>query len=164
MRMAAGPQRHGAGFLQAVLPAGWRRPSGYSNGIRVPAGRELLFVAGQVGWDASERIVSGGFPAQFEQALRNCVTVVEAAGGTAADIVRLTMFCTDRSDYLGRLDEVGAAYRRIMGRHFPAMSLVQVAALVEADARIEIEATAALGSSVGAARPAGSPAGTGAGD
>ncbi len=127
-----------------VLPEGWRRPRGYSNGIRVPAGRDLLFVAGQIGWDESQRLVSVDFALQFERALRNCVAVVEAAGGCSADIVRLTMYCSDRADYLSHLAEVGAAYRRVMGSHYPSMSLVQVAALIEAGASIEIEATAAL--------------------
>jgi len=130
--------------LVPVLPAGWPRPSGYSQALRVPAGRELVFVAGQVGWDAAGRFASREFVPQFEQALRNCVAIVEAAGGSAADIVRFTMFCSDRQAYLGALPEVGAAYRRVMGRHFPAMSLVQVAALVEQDALVEIEATAAV--------------------
>jgi enamine deaminase RidA (YjgF/YER057c/UK114 family) len=130
--------------LQLVLPSGWKRPSGYSNGVRVPAGRDLLFVAGQIGWDETGRLVDAGFPAQFERALRNCVTVVEAAGGRAADIVRLTLYCADRDDYLGYLAEVGAAYRRVMGEHYPSMSLVEVAALLEEGARVEIEATAAL--------------------
>lgn len=136
---------------RVVLPPGWPRPSGFSQALRVPAGRELVFVAGQVGWDVHGRFSSRDFLPQFEQALRNCVAVVEAAGGQASDIVRLTMFCTDRQDYLGRLAEVGAAYRRVMGRHYPAMSLVQVAALVEQDARIEIEATAAVPAGGGAA-------------
>ena len=130
--------------LEFVLPQGWKRPSGYSNGVRVPAGRDLLFVAGQVAWDEAGRLIEAGFAGQFERALRNCVTVVEAAGGRAADIVRLTMYCSDRSDYLDHLAEVGSAYRRVMGTHYPSMSLVEVAALVEDGARIEIEATAAL--------------------
>lgn len=130
--------------LQVVLPEGWKRPSGYSNGLRVPAGRDLLFVSGQVAWDEAGQLIDTGFAGQFERALRNCVTVVEAAGGRAADIVRLTMFCSDRRDYLIHLAEVGLAYRRVMGGHFPSMSLVEVAALLEDGARIEIEATAAL--------------------
>jgi len=138
--------------LRTVLPEGWPRPSGYSQGLRVTAGRELVFVAGQVGWDAGGRLASPGFVPQFEQALRNCVAVVAAAGGQAQDIVRLTMFCTDRREYLACLAEVGQAYRRVMGRHYPVMSLVQVAALVEDGARIEIEATAAVPVATGEAR------------
>ena len=130
--------------LQVVLPEGWAPPRGYSNGLRVPAGRDLLFVSGQVAWDEAGRLIDTGFAGQFERALRNCVTVVEAAGGGAADIVRLTMFCSDRRDYLSHLGEVGQAYRRVMGSHYPPMSLVEVAGLLEDGARIEIEATAAL--------------------
>lgn len=130
--------------LKVVLPEGWARPRGYSNGMRVPAGRDLLFVSGQVAWDEAGRLIDAGFAGQFERALRNCVAVVEAAGGRAADIVRLTMFCCDRRDYQRDLAEVGQAYRRVMGSHYPPMSLVQVAALLEDGARIEIEATAAL--------------------
>lgn len=135
--------------LELLLPAGWRRPSGYSNGIRVPAGRDLVFVSGQIGWDESGRIVSDGFPEQFERALANCVAVVLAGGGAVKDIVRLTMYCTDRNTYLMNRRQVGEAYRRVMGAHFPAMSLLEVAALAEARAQIEIEATAALSPSTG---------------
>ncbi|HTE06539.1 MAG TPA: RidA family protein [Planctomycetota bacterium] len=142
--------RRGSLPLETIVPSGWPRPRGYSQAVRVPAGRELLFVAGQIGWDASEQLVGADFPAQFEQALRNCVTVVQAAGGGAGDIVRLTMYCTDRGVYLRHLREVGIAYRRIMGEHYPCMSLVQVAALVEQGAQIEIEATAALAPETGA--------------
>ncbi|MBM3984655.1 MAG: RidA family protein [Planctomycetes bacterium] len=139
--------------LRVVLPEGWPRPSGYSQGLRVAAGHELVFVSGQVGWDARGALVSADFVAQFEQALRNCVAVVEAAGGRAGDIVRLTMFCADRHEYLARLAEVGAAYRRVMGRHYPVMSLVEVAALLEEGARIEVEATAAVPAAATEARP-----------
>jgi len=130
--------------LQIVLPPGWPRPRGYSQGIRVPLGRELVFVAGQVGWDEQEHFAAPGFAAQFEQALRNCVRIVEASGGAAADIVRLTVFCRDCREYREQLSEVGAAYRRVMGTHYPAMSLMQVAALLEPEARVEVEATAAV--------------------
>ena len=130
--------------LRAVLPAGWPRPRGYSQALRVPAGRELVFVAGQLGWDERGQFASPDFVPQFEQALRNCVTVVQAAGGTAADVVRLTMYCRDRRAYLERTREVGEAYRRVMGGHFPAMALVEVAALLEDGAQVEIEATAAV--------------------
>jgi enamine deaminase RidA (YjgF/YER057c/UK114 family) len=129
---------------EVVLPAGWRRPKGYAQAMRAPAGRDLVFVAGQVGWDEDERLVSEDFPAQFERALANCVSIVEAAGGAARDIVRLTMYCTDRNTYLGNRRLVGEAYRRVMGHHYPAMSLLEVAALVEPGAQIEIEATAAV--------------------
>jgi enamine deaminase RidA (YjgF/YER057c/UK114 family) len=143
MRMetdATGP----LGSLEIVLPAGWARPSGYAQAVRVPGGRELVFLAGPVGWDENEQLVSAEFPAQFERALANCVAIVEAAGGGARDIVRLTMYCSDRETYLRSRREVGEAYRRVMGAHYPAMSLVEVAALMEAGALIEIEATAAV--------------------
>ncbi|HEX5010336.1 MAG TPA: RidA family protein [Planctomycetota bacterium] len=130
--------------LQVVLPEGWPRPRGYSQAIRVPAGRELLFVSGQVGWDERGQFGSADFVPQFEQALRNCAAVVVAAGGSAADIVRLTMFCRDRRAYLDRPREVGEAYRRVMGGHYPAMALMEVSALMEDGAQVEIEATAAV--------------------
>ena len=130
--------------LQVVLPQGWPRPRGYSQAIRVPAGRELVFVSGQVGWDERGRFGSADFVPQFEQALRNCAAVVAAAGGCAADIVRLTMFCRDRRAYLERQREVGEAYRRVMGGHYPAMALMEVSALMEDGAQVEIEATAAV--------------------
>ena len=109
-----------------------------------PAGARLLFVAGQVGWDGDQRIVSDAFTAQFEQALTNALTVVEAAGGTTTSIVRLTVYVTDKAEYLADLKGVGDAYRRVLGRHFPAMALVEVAGLVEAGAKLEVEATAAI--------------------
>lgn len=140
MRMSAAPGRS----IEVVLPKGWPRPRGYANGLRIPAGRDLLVLAGQIGWDASEHIVGPGFVEQFRQALANVLALVEAAGGRAEDIVRLTMFCADREAYLAALPEVGAAYREVLGRHYPTMSLVQVAGLVEPGAQIEIEATAAL--------------------
>lgn len=130
--------------LIPVQPEGWPRPKGYTNAWRVPAGHDLLVLAGQIGWDADERLVGPGFVEQFEQALANCVTLVRAAGGEREHIVRLTMFCADRAAYLDALDEVGASYRRVMGRHFPAMTMVEVAALIEPGAIIEIEAVAAV--------------------
>jgi len=128
--------------MTGVQPDGWPRPKGYRNGI-VAEGR-VLFVAGQIGWDETETIVSDDFVAQFRQALRNVKTVVEAGGAEVADIVRLTMFATDLSAYRERLPEVGAAYREVFGKHFPVMALVGVADLVEAGAKVEIEATAVL--------------------
>ena len=119
-------------------------PKGYSNGVLTAAGSRLLFVAGQVGWDPEQRIVPGGFVAQFERALANVVTVVEAAGGRPEHVVRLTFYVTDRTPYLESLAQIGAAYRQRMGRHFPAMTLVEVAALLEEGALVEVEATAAL--------------------
>ncbi len=133
-----------ASRLTLVNPAELGAPSGYSNGVLVPAGARLLFVAGQVAWDAEHRLVAAEFLGQFERALANVVAVVEEAGGTPGDVARLTIYLTDRREYLADLEAVGRAYRRVMGRHFPAMALVEVAGLVEPGAKVEIEATAAL--------------------
>lgn len=137
--------------LETVLPEGWPRPRGYANGILAPAGARLLFIAGQVGWDETETVVGEDFVVQFEQALRNVVAVIVAAGGSREDLVRLTLYVTDRRDYLNRLKEVGEAYRRIMGAHYPAMALLEVSALLEAGAKVEIEGTAALTNGIAAA-------------
>ena len=120
------------------------RGRGYSNGTLAPAGARLLFVAGQVGWDGERRLVEGGFVAQFERALANVVAVVRAAGGTPGQVARLTLYVVDREEYLAELGAVGAAYRRVLGAHYPAMALVEVRGLVEPGARVEIEAIAAL--------------------
>lgn len=130
--------------LRTLQPEGWPRPKGYCNGLRVPAGHDLVFTAGMVGWDEHEKIVPGGFVAQFEQALRNVVAVVEAAGGRPEHVIRLTVYVTDREAYLGSLRELRDPWQRVMGRHYPAMALVQVAGLVEDGALLEIEGTAAL--------------------
>lgn len=125
-------------FLQ---PPGWPRPSGYSNGVA--ARGKVVYAAGQVGWD-TERRFPDGLPKQVEQALRNIVAVLSEAGAEPEHLVRLTWFVTDRQDYIDRQREVGAAYRRVLGSHYPAMSLVQVAGLVEPRALVEIEATAVI--------------------
>lgn len=126
-----------------VDPDSLAPPRGYSNGLLYPAG-ELLFVAGQIGWDREQRLADG-FVAQFAQALDNVLAVVRAAGGGAEDVGRLTIYVTDREVYRRAAEETGAAYRARMGRHYPAMALVQVAALLEDGALVEIEATAVLG-------------------
>src|SRR5215831_8112267 len=105
-----------------VEPEGWPRPRGYSNGMR--ARGELLAVAGQIGLDASQKLVTGGFVAQFEQALVNVVAVVRAAGGTPSDIVSVTIYAIDRDAYVGAYAAVGTAWRRVMGKHFPAVAMV----------------------------------------
>lgn len=131
--------------IDSIEPEGWAAPKGYSNGMRVRAAGELLFVAGQIAWDAEQKLVGAGdFEAQFRQALANVCAVVRAAGGEPAQIVRLTIYVTDKRDYLADLRAIGAAYRAELGRHFPAMALVQVADLLEEGAMVEIEATAAL--------------------
>lgn len=127
---------------RAILPEGWRRPRGYSNGVA--ARGELLAIAGMIGWDAEERLVSLDFVPQFRQALSNVVAVVRAAGGGPEDVVSLTVYVTDKREYLAELAAVGAAYREVMGRHYPAMALVQVAALLEDRAKVEIQGLAVL--------------------
>jgi enamine deaminase RidA (YjgF/YER057c/UK114 family) len=133
--------------LRMVNPEQLADPRGYSHGVVAPAGGRLLTVAGQVGWNATGELVDGGFVAQFEQALRNVVTVLREAGGTPRDLVRLTIWVTDRRSYLAATPEVGAAYRRVVGRHYPAMALLEVQGLLEPGAEVEIEATAVLGPS-----------------
>lgn len=131
--------------LDPIHPAGWAPAKGYTNGLLVRGDCDLLFVAGQIAWDAEQRLVGrGDFVAQFSQALANVVAVVRAAGGFPDDLARLTLYVTDKRLYLERLKEVGAAYRAHLGRHYPAMALVQVADLLEDGALIEIEATAAI--------------------
>lgn len=130
--------------LERLQPAGWPRPRGYSNGFRVPAGHDLVLTGGMIGWDETERLVSPEFVPQFAQALRNVLAVVEEAGGGPEHMVRLTCYVTDRQAYLDSLPSLGAAWREVMGRNYPAMALVQVAGLVESEALIEIEGTAAL--------------------
>jgi len=118
------------------------RPSGYSNGMR--ARGELLAVAGQVAWDAAGQIVGDDFVTQFGQALRNVVTVVRAAGGQPTDLITLTIFVTDKQAYLSSVKPLGGVYRELMGRHFPAMTLVEVKGLIEAGALVEIQGLAVL--------------------
>ena len=135
--------------LVPVQPAGWVKPRGYTNGMIAPAGARILTVAGQIGWDAEARLVApepgqDAFVAQFQKALRNVCAVVEAAGGAPTDILSLRIYVTDKRRYLAHVKAVGAAYREILGRHYPAMALVQVADLLEEGALVEIEALAAL--------------------
>ncbi len=141
MRMAA---VNDSQDLRVVLPELWKRPSGFSQGILASPGRHMLFVAGQIGCDGTYTLVGRTLVLQFEVALRNCVAVVVAAGGTARDLTRLTMYCVDRNDYLASRHELGLAFRRVMGHHYPAMSLFEVKALLEPGALIEIEATASI--------------------
>jgi enamine deaminase RidA (YjgF/YER057c/UK114 family) len=129
--------------MPIVNPSSLARPRGYSHGI-VAAGR-LLFVAGQIGWDGAGRLVSDRFEDQFDQALANVLTIVAEAGGTAASVCRLTIYVTDKSEYLDAQRAIGDRYRARMGRHYPAMTLVEVKALLEDGAKVEIEATAVIG-------------------
>ncbi|KIC08232.1 endoribonuclease L-PSP [Leisingera sp. ANG-M1] len=126
----------------SVHPEGWKPAKGYANGM-VAEGK-LLFVGGQIGWTADQVFEAKDFIGQMSQALRNILEVVEAAGGSATDITRLTWYVTDKAEYLAHQAEVGQAYRAVMGYHFPAMTMVVVSALVEDEAKVEIEATAVL--------------------
>lgn len=131
--------------IEPIEPAGWPRPKGYSDGMLATNASRMLFVAGQIAWDEQHRLVGAGdVAAQFAQALRNVVAVVRAAGGWPDHIVRMTVYVKDKRQYLARTAEIGAAWRAILGKHFPAMALVQVADLLEEGALVEIEATAAL--------------------
>ena len=125
---------------RVIHPEGWAPALGYANGMLMPDG--TLHVGGQIGWDAEKRFVSDDFVGQMEQALTNIAEIVRAAGGEVTDVGRLTWFVTDKAEYLARQKEVGQAYRRVFGKHFPAMSMLVVAALVEDRAKVEIEATA----------------------
>lgn len=125
-----------------IHPDGWLPAKGYANGVLDRNG--VLHIGGQIGWNAKKVFEHDDFVGQMEQALRNIVAIVEAAGGRVEDITRLTWFATDKREYLARQSDVGAAYRRVMGRHFPAMSFLVVAGLVEDEAKIEIEAMAVL--------------------
>ena len=128
--------------LRPVNPPGWARPKGYSNGV---VGRgTLVFVAGQVGWNGQEQLESDDFIAQIRQALHNTIAVLAAAGAGPEHVARMTWYVLDKKEYVARLAEVGAAYRDIMGRSFPAMTLVEVSALVADRAKIEIESTAVI--------------------
>ena len=135
------------------IPDGWERGSGYSHAV-LTEGRQL-FIAGQIGWDhATQTLVTGGLVAQTRQALANIVAVLAAAGTEPARIVRLTWFITDRDAYLGARESLGVAYRDVIGRHFPPMSVIVVSALLEPGAQVEIEATAVIPSRLRAASSA----------
>ena len=127
---------------EILQPEGWAAPRGYANGIAA-RGRQV-YVAGQVGWDAQGGFTSDSFIEQVRQALRNVVAVLNAAGGNPEHLVRLTWYVTSRDEYLASLPELGRVYREVLGRNFPAMAAVQVVALMEARAKVEIEATAVI--------------------
>jgi enamine deaminase RidA (YjgF/YER057c/UK114 family) len=128
--------------MASIEPEGWQRPRGYSNGI-IAHGR-VLAIAGQIGWNERGEIVSRDFLEQSAQALRNVLAVVKAAGGDASHVVRLTWYVTDKREYLDAARALGQVYRDLFGAHYPAMTLVQVADLLEEGAKVEIEATAVL--------------------
>jgi enamine deaminase RidA (YjgF/YER057c/UK114 family) len=128
--------------LQFLHPKHWKPTKGYANGVAAE-GRHV-FVAGQIGWNAEQKFESPDFVRQVRQALENVVAVVKESGGGPEHITRLTWFVTDKREYLARLAEIGEVYRAVMGKHFPAMTMVQVVALVEDEAKVEIEAAAVL--------------------
>jgi enamine deaminase RidA (YjgF/YER057c/UK114 family) len=127
---------------QTINPPGWPRPSGYANGM-LAEGRYLA-ISGQIGWNEAGEFAGGDFLTQARQALRNIVAVLRAAGGQPEHLVRLTWYITDKAEYRQALSVLGDSYREIVGEHYPAMALVQVAALLEEGAKVEIEATAVL--------------------
>lgn len=131
-------------YLQPINPQSLGAPKGYSNGMLAPAGGRLLAVAGQIAWDSEQRIVSDRFAEQFRQTLSNVVAVVNEAGGGPEHVASLTLYVVDKREYLDQLKEVGAAYRELMGKHFPAMALVEVSALLEPDAKVEIQTLAVV--------------------
>ena len=129
-------------MTRSIQPEGWPRPSGYSNGVA--GSGETLFVAGQIGWNERGEFASDDFLDQARQALANVVAVVRAAGGKPENIVRMTWYVTDKHEYLRAARDLGGVYKEIIGAVYPAMTLVQVAALLEDRAKVEIEATALL--------------------
>jgi enamine deaminase RidA (YjgF/YER057c/UK114 family) len=130
--------------FQIINPKSFSAPRGYSNGVLTEASGRLLFIAGQVAWDQQQRIVSKDLVKQFDCALANVITVVDEAGGYPEQITRLIIYVTDKNEYKQRMKEIGECYRSRMGKHFPAMVLVEVKGLLEDDARIEIEGIAVL--------------------
>jgi len=128
--------------MKALLPQGWAPPVGYANGIE--ARGRIVFVAGQVGWDAAQKFHSEDLAPQFEQALKNVLAVLAEAGGRAEHLCRITAFCCDRPAYLAARPQLGRIWKSLMGRHYPAMSMIFVSDLLDHPAKIELEATAVI--------------------
>lgn len=128
--------------MQRLQPPGWKAPSGYANGIAAEG--RMVFVAGQVGWDENCEFVSDDFAEQVGQTLKNTVAILREAGAGPEHIVRMTWFVPDKQEYLAQIREVGAAYRAVIGKHYPAMTLVEVKSLLAGRARVEIETTAVI--------------------
>jgi len=129
-------------MMQMLNPGGWSRPKGYSNGVA--ANGRMVFVAGQVGWDGNEVFQTDDLVGQVRQSLTNIVTILAEAGAKPEHIVRMNWYLADKDEYNARLGEIGAVYRELIGRHFPAMTALQVAGFVELGAKIEIEVTAMI--------------------
>lgn len=132
--------------MQIIQPEGWASPVGYSNGVKTPVG-EMVFVAGQVGWNAQQVFESTGLVDQFDQALENVMSVLESAGATPHHICRMTAYCCDKPQYLRERKRLGPIWKKHMGRHFPAMSMIFVDDLLDHPGLIELEATAVIPSS-----------------
>lgn len=128
--------------MQILQPPGWPRPRGYANGVAAQG--RLVFVAGQIGWDATQTIVSDDIVQQVRQTLANTLAVLREAGAGPQHVARMTWYVTDKREYLARARELGEAYRTLMGRHYPAMAVVEVSALMEDRAKVEIETTAVI--------------------
>ncbi|PWG02348.1 RidA family protein [Sphingosinicella humi] len=128
--------------MKSLLPPGWPRPKGYSNGIS--ARGRLIFTAGVIGWDTDEQLVSSDVVDQFRQVLLNTLAILAVDGAGPEHVVRMTWYVVDRDDYVANLPRIGAVYRELMGRHYPTMAVVQAAGLVEPGALIEIETTAVV--------------------
>jgi enamine deaminase RidA (YjgF/YER057c/UK114 family) len=135
-------RQHAGNGPEILQPAGWATPRGYANGVAAEG--RLVFVAGQIGWNAAQQFETDSFVGQVRQALENVVAVLAAAGARPEHLTRLTWYITDRAEYRASLRELGRVYREIIGPHYPAMTLVQVAALLEDRASVEIEATAVI--------------------
>ena len=129
--------------MEILKPGGWDPPVGYSNGIAVPAGK-IVFIAGQVGWDARQKFQSEDIAPQFEQALKNVLAVLAEAGGRPEHICRITAYCCDKPAYLAARSQLGAIWRALMGKHYPCMSMIFVSDLLDSPGKIELEATAVL--------------------
>jgi len=130
--------------FKTINPKSLGKPRGYSNGLLTVPDARMLFIAGQIGWDENQRLVGDDFVEQFERALRNLLAVVHEAGGAPTGVARLVVYVTDKREYAARTREIGERWRELMGRHFPAMTLVEVSALLEDGAKVEIEGIAVL--------------------
>ena len=130
--------------MKPINPKSLGRPRGYSNGQLTREGARLLFIAGQIGWDEEQRLVSDDFVEQFDRALRNVLEVVREAGGAPTGVARLVVYVTDKREYAARTAEIGERWRALMGKHYPAMALLEVKGLLEDGAKVEIEGIAAL--------------------
>ena len=131
-------------MMRTLLPEGWAPPIGYANGIEADGSGRIVFVSGQVGWNAQQQFESVEMAPQFEQALKNVLAVLAEAGGRAEHICRMTAYCCDKPAYLAARAELGPIWRQLMGKHYPAMSMIFVSDLLDHPGKIELEATAVV--------------------